>query len=304
MPSGCEPPAVAAEAAVVSVERLTMAFGERVLQQDISFRVRAGSVFVVMGGSGSGKSTLLRHLVGLQTPAAGAVYYRQESFFAAPPERQDAIRASFGVMYQQGALWSSMTLGENVALPLLERGHLPPRDVAALVALKLALVGLGDFADYYPAEISGGMRKRAAIARAMALDPAILFLDEPSAGLDPLTSRRLDDLLLELRASLGTPFVVVTHELDRVLAIVPLQSRFRARAAARWPVRAVTTWLVGEGAGSPRPVAGAAPPHPPGARARACARPPRPGVPATVPCRASRRSYPRASSGGRRSPPP
>ena len=129
MPSGSEPPATAAEAAVVSVERLTMAFGERVLQQDISFGVRPGSVFVVMGGSGSGKSTLLRHLVGLQTPAAGAVYYGQESFFAAPPERQDAIRASFGVMYQQGALWSSMTLGENVALPLQERAHLPPRDV-------------------------------------------------------------------------------------------------------------------------------------------------------------------------------
>src|SRR3954449_6663118 len=252
MPSGSEPPATAAEAAIVSVERLTMAFGERVLQQDISFRVRAGSVFVVMGGSGSGKSTLLRHLVGLQTPAAGAVYYGEESFFAAPPERLDAIRASFGVMYQQGALWSSMTLGENVALPLLERGRLPPRDVAELVALKLALVGLGDFADYYPAEISGGMRKRAAIARAIALDPAIVFLDEPSAGLDPLTSRRLDDLLLELRASLGTTFVVVTHELASIFAIAD-DSVFLDPATRGITARGDPKRLVHEAAPPPAP---------------------------------------------------
>ncbi len=196
-----------------------MAFGTRIVQHDLNCRIAAGSVFVIMGGSGSGKSTLLRHMIGLQMPPAGEVLYHGRNFLSASPEEQQAIRQCFGVMYQAGALWSSMTLVENVSLPLEEHTLLPPAAVRDLAAFKLALVGLSGFEDFYPSEISGGMRKRAAIARAMALDPEIVYLDEPSAGLDPLTARRLDDLVLELRASLGMTFVVVTHELASIFAI-------------------------------------------------------------------------------------
>ena len=206
-------------APVISVENLTMAFGDFVLQRDLTFEVRAGDIFVVMGGSGCGKSTLMRHLVGLLNPAAGRILYGDQNFTAASPEERDEMLRHFGVLYQGGALWSSMTLAENIGLPLGEFTDLSPKTIREVAAVKLALVGLGGFEDYYPSDISGGMRKRAGLARAMALDPYILFIDEPSAGLDPISSRLLDELIVELRDSLDTTIVMVTHELPSIFAI-------------------------------------------------------------------------------------
>ena len=203
----------------IEVKDLTMAYGSQVIQRDLSFTVNRGDIFIIMGGSGCGKSTLLRHLVGLMSPAKGEVLYGGEDFWAAPPERQREILRRFGVLYQSGALWSSMTLAENVALPLEEYTSLPREEIRDRVSLKLALVGLAGFESYYPSEISGGMKKRAGLARAMALDPDILFFDEPSAGLDPISAHLLDDLILELRASLGATVVVVSHELASIFAI-------------------------------------------------------------------------------------
>ena len=196
-----------------------MAYGSFVIQHDLDFVVRQGEVFVIMGGSGCGKSTLLNHMVGLKTPARGDVVYDGQSFWTATPEAKEDLRRRFGVSFQQGALWSSMTLAENVGLPLQTFTRLPANQIREIVSLKLALVGLAGYEEFYPSEISGGMLKRAGVARAMALDPDILFFDEPSAGLDPLTSRRLDDLILELRDSLGATMVVVTHELASIFAI-------------------------------------------------------------------------------------
>ena len=206
-------------APVISVEHLTMAFGDFVLQRDLSFEVHAGDIFVVMGGSGCGKSTLMRHLVGLLNPAAGRILYGDQDFTAASTEERDEMLRHFGVLYQGGALWSSMTLAENIGLPLGEFTDLSPKTIREVAAVKLALVGLGGFEDYYPSDISGGMRKRAGLARAMALDPYILFIDEPSAGLDPISSRLLDELIVELRDSLNTTIVMVTHELPSIFAI-------------------------------------------------------------------------------------
>jgi len=203
----------------ITIHDLTMAYGSFVIQHDLNFSIPPGAIFIIMGGSGCGKSTLLRHLIGLMSPAKGEVLYDGESFWAATPEDRERMMRRFGVLYQSGALWSSMTLAENVALPLGEYTDLSPREIREVVALKLALVGLAGFEDFYPAEISGGMRKRAGLARAMALDPDILFFDEPSAGLDPLSSRRLDDLILEIRDSLGATVVVVTHELASIFTI-------------------------------------------------------------------------------------
>jgi phospholipid/cholesterol/gamma-HCH transport system ATP-binding protein len=203
----------------IIVKDLTMAYGSFVLQRDLNFTVYHGDVFVIMGGSGCGKSTLLRHLVGLVVPAKGQVRYEEVSFWDADPDERDSIMRRVGILYQSGALWSSMTLMENVALPLGQYTDLSSEQIRELASLKLALVGLSGFEEYYPSEISGGMRKRAGLARAMALDPDILFFDEPSAGLDPISSRLLDDLILELRESLGTTVVVVTHELASIFAI-------------------------------------------------------------------------------------
>jgi phospholipid/cholesterol/gamma-HCH transport system ATP-binding protein len=203
----------------ITVNDLTMAYGSSVIQRDLTFSIQPGEIFIIMGGSGCGKSTLLRHLIGLLRPAKGEVLYDGQSFWAATPEEREHMMRRFGVLYQSGALWSSMTLAENVALPLGEYTDLSPREIRDIVSLKLALVGLAGFEDFYPSEISGGMRKRAGLARAMALDPDILFFDEPSAGLDPLSSRRLDDLILELRESLGATVVVVTHELASIFTI-------------------------------------------------------------------------------------
>jgi phospholipid/cholesterol/gamma-HCH transport system ATP-binding protein len=203
----------------VEVCGLTMAYGDQVVQVQLSFAVGRGEVFVIMGDSGCGKSTLMRHMIGLHRPAAGDVLYDGEPFWAAAEERREALKRRFGVLYQSAALFSSMTLEENVSLPLREHAGLSARQARELAGLKLALVGLAGFEDHYPAELSGGMRKRAGLARAMALDPEILYFDEPSAGLDPLSSRRLDDLILELRASAGATVVLVTHELPSILEL-------------------------------------------------------------------------------------
>ncbi|HEX7551213.1 MAG TPA: ATP-binding cassette domain-containing protein [Candidatus Methylomirabilis sp.] len=203
----------------IAVADLTMAYGSYVIQRDMTFGVRRGEIFIIMGESGCGKSTLLRHMIGLISPTKGDIRYDGVSFTAAEPEDRKNTLRRFGVLYQKGALWTSMTLAENVTLPLKEFTDLTPAKIREVVSLKLALVGLAGFEEFYPSEISGGMQKRAALARAMALDPDILFFDEPSAGLDPVTSRRLDDLILELRDSLGATILVVTHELPSIFAI-------------------------------------------------------------------------------------
>jgi phospholipid/cholesterol/gamma-HCH transport system ATP-binding protein len=203
----------------ITVRELTMAYGDFVIQHDLNFTVRRGDIFIIMGGSGCGKSTLLRHLVGLKSPAKGQVYFDDLSFWDAAPEQQETIKRGFGMLFQSGALWSSLTLAENIALPLGEYTRLSPAEIGEIVSIKLALVGLAGFEEFYPSEISGGMQKRAGLARAMALDPEILFFDEPSAGLDPVSSRRLDELILELRESLGATIVVVTHELASIFTI-------------------------------------------------------------------------------------
>jgi len=203
----------------ITVRDLTMAYGDFVIQHDLNFTVHRGDIFIIMGGSGCGKSTLLRHLVGLKSPAKGQVYFDGLSFWEATPEEQETVKRGFGMLFQSGALWSSLTLAENVALPLGEYTGLNPAEIGEVVSLKLALVGLAGFEEFYPSEISGGMQKRAGLARAMALDPDILFFDEPSAGLDPVSSRRLDELILELRESLGATIVVVTHELASIFTI-------------------------------------------------------------------------------------
>lgn len=203
----------------IEIDNLTLAYGDNVIQEHLTFTVERGDIFIIMGGSGCGKSTLLRHLFGLQQPVSGAVLYHGVNFWGSDASARQAMMRRFGVLYQSGALWSSMTLAENVALPMEEHTSLSPGEISDLVELKLAVVGLSGFGAYYPSEISGGMRKRAGLARAIALDPEIIFFDEPSAGLDPISSRLLDDLILELRDSLGATIVVVTHELASLLAI-------------------------------------------------------------------------------------
>jgi phospholipid/cholesterol/gamma-HCH transport system ATP-binding protein len=203
----------------IEARDLTMAYGDFVIQHDLNFTIRRGDVFIIMGGSGCGKSTLLRHLIGLQRPAKGEVFYGDVNFWQGPPAQRVAIMRRIGVLYQSGALFSSLTLSENIALPLAEFTRLSRAEIQDLASYKLALVGLAGFEDYYPAEISGGMQKRAGLARAMAMDPEILFFDEPSAGLDPVSARLLDDLIVSLRDTLGTTIVVVTHELASIFAI-------------------------------------------------------------------------------------
>ncbi len=203
----------------IIVRNLTMAYGSFVLMRDLNFVVKRGDIFIIMGGSGCGKSTLLRHLIGLKEPATGEIIYGDVNFTRAAPEQRELLLRRFGILYQSGALWSSMTLAENIGLPLGEFTDLTPAQIREVAALKLALVGLKGFEDFYPNQISGGMQKRAGLARAMALDPDILFFDEPSAGLDPISSRLLDDLILELRANLGATIVVVTHELASIFTI-------------------------------------------------------------------------------------
>ena len=203
----------------IEIRDLTMAYGSFVVMRDINARIERGEIFIIMGGSGCGKSTLLRNMIGLKEPAKGDIFYDGVPFWGSGDEvRQQKLR-SFGVLFQGGALWSSMTLAENIGLVLGEFTEFPPAEIRDIARLKLALVGLKGFEDYYPAEISGGMCKRAGLARALALDPDVLFFDEPSAGLDPISSRNLDNLILQLRDSLGATFVVVTHELASIFTI-------------------------------------------------------------------------------------
>ncbi len=203
----------------ITVKDLTMAYGDFVIQRDLNFTINRGDVFVIMGGSGCGKSTLLKHLIGLQQPARGDVIYDRQNFWRSSDAERIRILRRIGVLYQSGALFSSLTLAENIALPLGEFTDFSRAEIADIVSYKLALVGLAGFEDYYPSEISGGMQKRAGLARAMALDPEILFFDEPSAGLDPVSARLLDDLIINLSDALGTTIVVVTHELASIFAI-------------------------------------------------------------------------------------
>ena len=203
----------------IEAKDLTMGYGDFVVQRDLNFEVRNGDIFIIMGGSGCGKSTLLKLMIGLKRPQSGDVYYDGKPFWQQSAAEQQRAKENFGTLFQSGALWSSMTLAENIELALQQHTDLSQSETRDVAIYKLMLVGLAGFEDFYPSEISGGMRKRAGLARAMALDPEILFFDEPSAGLDPLSAKRLDDLILEIRDSLGTTIVVVTHELASIFAI-------------------------------------------------------------------------------------
>ncbi|RUM91456.1 MAG: polyamine ABC transporter ATP-binding protein [Thermodesulfatator sp.] len=223
----------------IRVVDLTMAYGDFVIQRNLNFTIYRGDIFIVMGVSGCGKSTLLKHLTGLMRPASGRILFGDVDFWAVPEYRRWELMERCGVSYQDGALWSSMTLSENISLPLEQYTSLSPGHIRRLASLKLSLVGLKGFDDFFPAQISGGMRKRAGLARAMALDPEVLFFDEPSAGLDPVSSKRLDDLILEIRDSLGATIVVITHELASIFSIgsngVFLDNKTKTMLAAGHP---------------------------------------------------------------------
>jgi phospholipid/cholesterol/gamma-HCH transport system ATP-binding protein len=201
------------------IRDLTMAFGSYVVMRDVDAKIKRGEIFIIMGGSGCGKSTLLNHMIGLLCPAKGEILYDGLSLWDRDEDDRALMLRNYGVLFQGSALWSSMTLAENLALPLNEYTTLNKTEIRDQARLKLALVGLGGFEDYYPSEISGGMQKRAGLARAMALDPELLFFDEPSSGLDPVSARNLDQLILEIRDSLGTTVVVVSHDLESIFTI-------------------------------------------------------------------------------------
>jgi phospholipid/cholesterol/gamma-HCH transport system ATP-binding protein len=217
--SAVEVPGPGAPPPAIGVENLECRYGETVVLSGVSFSVKEGELFFVIGGSGCGKSTLLRHLVGLKKPVKGTVRYFGENFTNDDLVARRNLLKTFGVLYQNAALWSSMTLRENVALPLEQYTTLNRRERDEIVSLKLAQVGLAGYEEFFPSELSGGMRKRAGLARALALDPRIVFFDEPSAGLDPVTSRKLDELVLQIRESLGTTMVIVSHELASIFAL-------------------------------------------------------------------------------------
>ena len=203
----------------IEAHQLTMGYGSFILQKDMNFHVHKHDIFIVMGGSGCGKSSLLRVMTGLLPPLKGNVWINGENFTSSSVEKQKKVMQKCGILYQSGALFSSMTLAENIALPLQQYTDYSQKTIDEIVSLKLALVGLAGFESFYPSEISGGMKKRAGLARALALDPEIVYFDEPSAGLDPISSKLLDDLMKNINQSLGTTLVVVTHELSSLLDI-------------------------------------------------------------------------------------
>ena len=205
--------------ACITVKNMTMAYGDFIIQKNLNFKINQGDIFIVMGGSGCGKSTLMMHLIGMVEPSKGNIFYGDEDLWGANVSNQQLLLNKTGVLFQSGALLSSMTIGENVALPISENTQLNNKSIQEIVEYKLALVGLAGFSDYYPSETSGGMQKRAGLARAMALDPEILFFDEPSAGLDPISSKLLDELILSLRDNLNATIVMVTHELASIFSI-------------------------------------------------------------------------------------
>lgn len=205
--------------AQIIVKNLTIAYGDFVLLKNMNFSINKGDVFIIMGGSGCGKSSLLKVLTGLTPISKGDIFIDGINIASAPQEQKDSLMRRCGILYQSGALFSSMTLAENIALPLQQYTEYSPKLIQELVELKLALVGLYGFGEFYPAEISGGMKKRAGLARALALDPEVVYFDEPSAGLDPISSKLLDDLILDINKSLGTTIVVVTHELESIFSI-------------------------------------------------------------------------------------
>jgi phospholipid/cholesterol/gamma-HCH transport system ATP-binding protein len=213
------PPASAAALPAIEIDGVECRYGERVVLENVSFQVKRGEIFFIIGGNGCGKSTLLRHLIGLRQPARGTVRYSGRDFTHAEADGRKEMLRTFGVLYQGGALWSSMTLHENVALPLELYTGLTARERIEVVNLKLAQVGLAGYGDYFPGELSGGMQRRAGLARALALDPAIVFFDEPSAGLDPITSLKLDELIVQIHETLGTTIVIVSHELASIFGI-------------------------------------------------------------------------------------
>ncbi len=208
-----------ADRTIIQVRDLTAGYGRTVILKDIGFEVRAGEIFAILGGSGSGKSTLLKHMIGLTKPLSGTVVIDGTDVIAAEGAERLNVLKKIGVAYQSGALFGSMTVLTNVSLVLQEFTDLPDETIEAIAQMKLKAVGLEEAAYKMPSELSGGMRKRAAIARALAMDPKILFLDEPSAGLDPVTSAQIDELILELSRSLGITFVLVTHELPSIFAV-------------------------------------------------------------------------------------
>ena len=204
---------------IIKVQNLTMGYGNNILLENASYEINRGDIFIIMGGSGCGKSSMLRILTGLINPLAGNVFIDGVDITSATEDEFQKIRMSSGILYQSGALFSSMTLAENISLPLQQYSNYSEKEIEELASFKLSLVGLYGYEDYYPAEISGGMKKRAGLARALALDPEIVYFDEPSAGLDPISSKNLDDLILEINHSLKTTIVVVTHELNSIFTI-------------------------------------------------------------------------------------
>jgi phospholipid/cholesterol/gamma-HCH transport system ATP-binding protein len=203
----------------IEVTGLECNYEEQTILRGVSFRVRPAEIFFVIGASGCGKTTLLRNMVGLVTPARGEIHFNGQPFTTADSRSRRELLRTFGMLFQSGALWTSLTLRENIALPLEEYTRLPKDEIHRIAAFKLAQVGLSGFEEHYPSEISGGMRKRAGLARALALDPAIVFFDEPSAGLDPPTARNLDQLIVEIRDTFGTTIVVVSHDVESILGI-------------------------------------------------------------------------------------